>query len=113
MGILMDYLSESQGVWRCVAGAVQRSYVIESFDQQARQLSLAIYNSPQIDPQKLVEVVQLTIDDDRSQGIGGQGTTQTGQVIKIRAFQQTVDFVVDDPVSGSAVGVCTYLSDWQ
>jgi len=109
----MEYISETQGVWRCVAGSAHRAYVIEQLDRRAKQLQLAIYDSPQIDSQRLVEVIQVKVIQTNTQGIWASGTTQEGQPIRVRAFQRTVDFVVEDATSELASGVCSYLTDWE
>ncbi|MDX2243612.1 MAG: hypothetical protein NW224_23275 [Leptolyngbyaceae cyanobacterium bins.302] len=109
----MDYLSEPQGTWYCVAGSAHRSYKIEHLDRRSHQLQLTVYNSPQIDSQRLVEVVQIRVVENTSQGLLGNGTTQDGRTIQVNAFQQTVDFVVEEPMFGVASGVCSYLSDWE
>ncbi|MDX2228663.1 MAG: hypothetical protein NW220_03435 [Leptolyngbyaceae cyanobacterium bins.349] len=109
----MDYAPDQQGSWRCVAGSTQRSYEIEQLDRQIGQLQLAIYQSPQIDAQRLIEVVQIRVTENSDRGLLGHGRTQAGQIISIQAFQRTVDFVVNDPAAEPATGVCSYLSDQE
>jgi len=109
----MSSLSESSGIWRCVAGSARRSYAVERLDRHHKQFQLAIYNSPQLSPQHLIEVISIQVSSNDSQGILGKGTMQNGQTITVKAFQKTVDFAVDDPATGLASGVCSYLSDWQ
>lgn len=109
----MEHVSEAPGAWRCVAGSAHRSYAVEHLDRHHPQFQLAVYNSPQINPQHLLEIIPIQVLRHNSQGILGSGTTQTGQTITVKAFQKTVDFVVDDPETGLASGVCSYLSDSQ
>lgn len=110
---IMDFAPQASGTWRCVAGSSNRSYAIEQIDRQSTQFSLAIYAAPQIDPQQLIEVVQIQAAENRPEGIVGSGTTRDGQTVQVRIFQTGVDFTVDDPTSGTATGNCSYLDSWQ
>jgi hypothetical protein len=109
----MDNVS-FQGVWQCIAGSAHHSYQIERFEPQTGQARLAIYDSPQINPKNLVEVIEVRMLPNKSAaGIFGTGVTQDRRKISIYAFQRTVDFTVADSTSGVAAGVCSYFSDWQ
>ena len=109
----MNDISLPQASWRCVAGSAQRSYLIEHLDRTLSSTQLTIYNSPQIDMNRVIEVVELTITRTQTAEILGTGVAQDGRRIKIYVFQRSVDFTVEEPPFEPATGVCSYLTDWQ
>lgn len=109
----MNEISLPQESWRCVAGSAQHSYLIEQLDRTLSSTQLTIYDSPQIDLQRVLEVVEIKIAPTQTPEILGSGVTQDGRVIQIRAFQRSLDFTVEEPPFEIASGVCSYFTDWQ
>jgi hypothetical protein len=99
--------------WRCVAGNATHSYEVATLDRRADSFQLAVYQSPQLDETQRREIITIRVTEKTSPGLTGAGRSQSGALIQVQAFQKSVEFRVDDPDAGMAVGRCTYLTDWE
>ena len=103
---LAMFPAQEEIIWRCLATGVERSYQVEELDRKAKSFTLNIYAHSDRNQATKIDVVQIAIDDGGERSLTGSGQTSAGEVIKVKAFEGTLSFGVDDSRYGTASGRC-------
>ncbi len=101
-----NYSAEERIVWTCEAAGGNRAYRVETLDRMARSFRLAIYSDPSFNAAMYQETIEISVTREATSALSGVGQTASGELIRIRAFGETLAFDVSDSRYGPATGRC-------